>query len=170
MPISAYSDDELLSAIRQDDEKAFEALFERYWKQVHAIAYSRVLSTGATQEIVQNVFTSLWDQRATLSISHLPSYLNALTKKCVLNYLNPQPNHGRRWGYHEQVTAQHPHVNDHNFKVNELMKPYECEMNGKPKKIFRFQQLEEVCIAELARSLTSLKRLFNSISHNHQKG
>src|SRR5688572_16314047 len=120
MPVSYYSDDELLSAIRQDDEEAFEALFERYWKQVHAMTYPRVLSRGATQEIVQNVFISLWNQRATLSISHLSSYLNALTKNCVLNYMDPQLTRRRHSEYHEQITSQHPHVTDHDFKGTEL--------------------------------------------------
>jgi RNA polymerase sigma-70 factor (ECF subfamily) len=92
MPISSYSDGELLSAIRHDDEKAFAELFERYWKQVHAMTYAMVRSMEATQEIVQNIFISLWDNRTTLSISHLPSYLQAATKNCVLNYID-SPTH-----------------------------------------------------------------------------
>jgi RNA polymerase sigma factor (sigma-70 family) len=173
VPISSCSDDELLSAIRQDDEKAFEELFERYWKQVHAVAYPMVLSMSATQEIVQNVFISLWDQRAVLSISYLPSYLNALTKNCVLSYMDPQLTYRIHWDDHEQVVAQHPHITDNDFRVNELAKANEFAINDlheKSKKIFRFHQLEEFSIAEISRSLTSLKKLFNSISHNQQKG
>ena len=172
MPISSYSDDELLTAIRQDDEKAFEELFERYWKQVHAMTYPRVLSMDATQEIVQNVFTCLWNQRAMLSISHLPSHLNAITKSCLVNYLDPQLTQRRHWGYFEQIIAQNLHVTDHDVKGNELKEGDEFGMNDLPaksRKTFRFQQLDEL-LAEIARSLISLKRLFNSISHNQQKG
>lgn len=172
MPISSYSDDELLSAIRQDDEKAFEELFERYWKQVHAMAYPRVLSMDTTKEIVQNVFVALWDQRATLSISHLPSHLDAITKNCVWNYMDPQRTYRRHWDYYEQFIAQHPNVADPVVKFNEL-EAHECGMNDLPKKskkIFRFPQLEELSVVEIARSLGPLKRLFNSISHNQQKG
>ena len=118
MPISSYSDDELLSAIRQDDEKAFAELFERYWKQVHAMAYARVLSMDATQEIVKNVFISLWDQRATLSTSHLPSYLNAETKNCVLNYMDSQLTYRQRLDYCKKFIARHTYV----AKVSELRK------------------------------------------------
>ena len=167
MSISSYSDDELLSAIRQNDERAFEALFERYWTQVHAMAYPRVLSMGATQEIVQDVFISLWHQRKTGSISNLPSYLNELTKNCVLNYMNPQLTNRRYCDYHESI-AQHPNV-AHDSKVNDLIKSFEGGMNKlheKSKRIFRFEQLVEVSIAEITRRLISLKRLFNSISHN----
>jgi|SRR5688500_327032 len=150
MPVSSFSDDELLSAIRQDDEIAFEELFERYWKHVHAIAYARVLSMGVTHEIVQNVFISLWDQRATLSISYLPEYLGALTKNCVVNYMELQPIQKKHWE-NKQVIAKHPHVTDNDFKV-------------------RAPQLEEFSIAHFARSFISLKRLFNNLSHHQQKG
>ena len=150
MRISYYSDDELLSAIRQDDEIAFEELFERYWKHVHSVAFPRVLSMGVTQEIVQNVFISLWDQRATLSISYLPEYLNALTINCVVNYMGLEPIQKKHWES-ERVIAKHSHVTAHDFKV-------------------RSSNLEEFSIAQFARSFISLKRLFNNLSHNQQKG
>ncbi len=110
MPISSYSDGELLSAIRHDDEKAFAELFERYWKQVHTMTYAMVLSMDATKEIVQNIFISLWEQRATLSISHLPSYLNVEIKNCVLKHIDSQLIDKRQSDYYKQFTAQGTHV------------------------------------------------------------
>jgi len=171
MPISSYSDGELLSAIRHDDEKAFAELFERYWKQVHAMTYAMVHSMEATQEIVQNIFISLWDHRATLSISHLPSYLQVATKNCVLNYIDSQLNDRKHWDCNRSIDQQ-AHF-DHDVTVNELMEVRECGMNdlpGKPKNIFRLHELDGLSTSEVARSLNSLKRLFNIIPHNQQKG
>ena len=171
LPISSYSDDELLSAIRQDDEKAFAELFERYWKQVHTLAYALVLSMDATQEIVQNVFISMWEQRATLSNSHLPSYLNIEIKNSVLNYIDSQLNHRPQWHFYKHFSAQRAHVSD--ARINELMEALDYRINDLPeksKKIFRVPQLGGVFMGEFARSLISLKRLFNIISHNQQKG
>src|SRR5690606_2116808 len=65
LELSNLTDHELLNAISQDDEKAFAELFRRYWKQVHAMAYARVKSKEVTEEIVQDLFASLWDKRAT---------------------------------------------------------------------------------------------------------
>jgi len=156
LPISTYSDEELLSAIRQDDEKAFAELVKRYWKQVHALTYARVRSLDATQEIVQSLFISLWDKRATLSIRHLPSYLNGATKNRVLNYIDSQLTHRRHWDYYKQFISQQANVTDHDVEVNELMEALECGMNNLPeksKKIFRLHQLEGLPISEIARSL-----------------
>jgi len=149
MPIASYSDDELLSAIRHDDEKAFAEFFERYWKQVHAITYAMVPSMDATQEIVQNIFISLWDDRTTLSIKYLPSYLQAATKKCVLNYIDSLI---------------------HSDKAMETLERGMSDLHEKPKKIFRLHELEGLSEAEIALSLSSLRRLFNIIPHNQQKG
>ena len=156
MPISTYSDDELLSAIRQDDEKAFAELVKRYWKQVHAMTYARVHSLDATQEIVQNLFISLWDKRTTLSIRHLPSYLSVATRNRVLNYIDSQLTQRRHWDYYKQFISQQADVTDHDVKVNELMEALECGLNDLPeksKKIFRLHQLEGLSISEIARSL-----------------
>ena len=171
MPISSYSDSELLSALRHDDEKAFAELFERYWRQVHAMTYAMVLSMEATKEIVQNIFISLWNDRATLSTNHLPSYLQVATKNCVLNYIDSQLTlRSHRDG--KQYVAQQGHF-DHDVKVKELMEVRNCRMNDlpeTPKNIFRLHEPEGLSIAEIARSLNSLKRLFNITSHNQQKG
>ncbi len=153
MPIASYSDDELLSAIRHDDEKAFAEFFERYWKQVHGMTYAMVPSMDATQEIVQNIFISLWDNRTTLSISHLPSSLQAATKNCVLNYIDSQRIHTR-----------------HSDKSMEALERVMNDLPEKPKKIFRLHELEGLSIVEIVRCLSSLKRLFNIIPHNQQKG
>jgi DNA-directed RNA polymerase specialized sigma24 family protein len=169
LQISSYSDDELLYAIRHDDEKAFAELFERYWKQVHAMTYAMVLSMDATQEIVKKIFISVWDNRATLSITHLPSYLKIETKNGVLNYIDSQRKIRRGSRYHKHFTAHHGHANDHDVNIDELIESLECGTNGlleKSKKIFRFHRLEKLSIAEIARSLISLKRLFNIISHH----
>ena len=64
MPISSYSDDELLSAIRHDDEKAFAELFERYWKQVHAMTYAMVRFNGSnTRDCSKYLYLTLGQPR-----------------------------------------------------------------------------------------------------------
>jgi RNA polymerase sigma-70 factor (family 1) len=171
--ISTYSDDELLTAIRQDNEKAFEELVKRYWKSVHTMTYARVHSLEATKEIVQTLFISIWDKRATLSIRHLPSYLNAATKNRVLNYIESQLAHRRHWDYYKQFIAQPDHVTEHDVQVNEMIEALEFGMNELPeksKKIFKLHQLEGLSISEIARSLNlSEKAIQYHITHSTKR-
>ena len=88
--LAAYTDYELLAAIRNDDEKAFSELFKRHWRGVHSMAYSKVRSKEVTEEIVQDLFISLWDKRGSLSINNLPSYLFTAVKHKALNYIESE--------------------------------------------------------------------------------
>ena len=60
MLFEKYSDAELWSAIRDDNTKAFDALFERYWSAIHTTAFSYLNDADASAEIVQEIFLTLW--------------------------------------------------------------------------------------------------------------
>lgn len=73
--ISDYSDSRLLKLIRQDDQKAFEMIFEHYWGPLFDFVLLRVQSVDPTREIVQDIFISLWVKRKFAPLSNLQSYL-----------------------------------------------------------------------------------------------
>ena len=98
---SAHKDQELLYAIRHDDEGAFAELFKRYGKVIYKMAYSRVRSKIAAEEIVQNLFISLWDKRATISIDNVSSYFFIAVKHRVLNAIESQLVHKKYWDYYK---------------------------------------------------------------------
>lgn len=61
----APDDEELAAAIGAGDERAFTLLYERYGLLAYNLAY-RILGDGGTAEdVVQEVFFSLWRRRAT---------------------------------------------------------------------------------------------------------
>src|SRR6266849_6694208 len=64
------SDEELISAICHGVEWALETLYERYHRYAYALAY-RILqeSTGA-EDIVQEVFLSVWRKAASYQKHH----------------------------------------------------------------------------------------------------
>ena len=57
---------ELILGIRNSSEKHFKALFDAHHARVYSIARRIGLSHEAGQDIVQEVFVSLWNQRETL--------------------------------------------------------------------------------------------------------
>lgn len=156
MSFSSYSDEALLEAIRKDSEPAFAELVKRYWKSVHNMVYSKVKSLDVTEEIVQNLFISIWDKRASLSIKNIPAYLHAATKNRVINYIHSQLTYRRHWEYYRQFIVQDENVTENDIQMNEIMEALECGINGLPaksKKIFQLHQREGLSIAEIASSL-----------------
>lgn len=151
--MSSNSDQELLHAIRDNDEKAFAELFRRYWKYVYAITYKRIRSEAVTQEIVQDLFISLWVKRATLSVEHLRSYLYVGVKNKVLNYVVSQNARRKHWDYYKQFIPAHDIVTDNDVELNELMNFIEDGIEHLPeksKKVFKLNHLEGRSITEIA--------------------
>jgi len=65
----AERDAELIARLRQDDVRALGVLMQTYAERLTQIARLVVRRTDLAQDVVQNVFVSLWHRRAELEIS-----------------------------------------------------------------------------------------------------
>jgi RNA polymerase sigma-70 factor (ECF subfamily) len=85
---SLYNDYELLTFIREDDEQAFHALYERYWKKVLVQALLKLAIQEEAEEMVQIVFMNLWHRRHKIELKHsFATYIAAITKYEILAQL-----------------------------------------------------------------------------------
>jgi RNA polymerase sigma factor (sigma-70 family) len=65
-PDSEVSDHKLVAAVRRGDERAFEALYERYHRRIHAYVFGMVKDHQRAEDVTQEVFVSaLRRMRAT---------------------------------------------------------------------------------------------------------
>lgn len=77
--------------LKQDDEAAFEELYNRYWSRLYAAAYKRVKSAETAGEIVQDLFTSIWKNRRYLQIhTSCEAYLFTAVRYLVLHHLEKE--------------------------------------------------------------------------------
>lgn len=73
---SKQREESLLRDISLGRIKAFEFLYSEYYNELCVFAQSLVRASDEAEDIVQNVMISLWEKRATLTISKsLKSYL-----------------------------------------------------------------------------------------------
>ncbi|WEK34084.1 MAG: RNA polymerase sigma-70 factor [Candidatus Pseudobacter hemicellulosilyticus] len=80
------SDSRLFQLVKQDDIKAFEELYNRYWTDLIDAAYRRLQSRQKAEDIIQDIFVSLYQKRHTLDINvSLKAYLYQALKFKVLN-------------------------------------------------------------------------------------
>lgn len=80
---STHTDEELVRQIRSSDTAAFTEAYNRYWEQLLALGYYYTHHKQAAEDIVHEVFTSLWARRAELSIQSLKAYLATAVKFAV---------------------------------------------------------------------------------------
>ncbi|MES1225858.1 MAG: RNA polymerase sigma-70 factor [Bacteroidota bacterium] len=77
----------LLARIAEDDEQAFRAIFEHYKAPFYAIAFKMTRSADIAEEIVQDVFVTLWIKRNLAVTAKKPeNYLYAILYNSVYTH------------------------------------------------------------------------------------
>ncbi len=61
-----HSESELLRRIAAGDAYAYQVIFESYWDAVYSAALLLTKSPGLAEDVAQDVFTIIWEKRATL--------------------------------------------------------------------------------------------------------
>ena len=147
---------ELFAAIQQDDEKAFAELFKRYWSKAHIITYSKVRSKEVTEEIVQDIFMTLWDKRTTLVINNVSSYIFTAVKNKSINYIESCLVKQKYWDYYKTFIPQSESTTQYEVDYNALLDAIENGLHNLPeksKKVFQLNRLEGRSITEIANIL-----------------
>ena len=80
----AYNNETLLVLLSESNEHAFEEIYNRFWKKLFIIAYNRLKENQEAENIVHDVFASLWANRGKVEIEFLENYLAKATKYLVL--------------------------------------------------------------------------------------
>lgn len=81
-------DDKLFARISQGDEEAFTIVYNKYHKLIYVLAYRYLMSVEMAEDVVQHVFTRLWEYRSELCVNiSLKNYLFTMTKNHVLNLI-----------------------------------------------------------------------------------
>lgn len=84
----SLSNIELQSLIHFRNDKAFRALYDRYWTKIFTICNNRVQDAVVAQDLVQDIFLSLWLHKDLSSVVNLEAYLYQATKYAVFKYLH----------------------------------------------------------------------------------
>jgi len=93
MKKSSTFSDSFLFIIQQraadGDEDAFKKIYYQFYKRLYQFSLSLVKTKEAAEEIAEDVFIKIWQQKENLSeIKNLRVYLYIATKNTSLNYLS----------------------------------------------------------------------------------
>ena len=84
---SSYSDDQLIFLLKESNQAAFEVLYERYAPQLLKTAIRQLNEKQSAEEIVHDIFLSLWQIRETSDIINPEAYLKQSLKNRIINYI-----------------------------------------------------------------------------------
>jgi len=127
-----FSESDLLRRLKQDDERAFDALFRHYSALVYRFAFSYLKSRPAAEEIVQECFIKIWEKRAQLRDDvPLKGYLFTTAHHAVLNELRRDQHHLRLSG---EVAAAGPASVANEAEYQEMEALYAAALDRLPPK------------------------------------
>jgi RNA polymerase sigma-70 factor (ECF subfamily) len=146
----------LFEQIKQDDKKAFEALFHRYYGILCHFATHLTRNEAEAEEIVQELFVRLWEKRKKIQIdTSLKNYLFRAVKNQSLNYIqhNQIKNQYAQKVIHETEALN---TDKNNYAEIGLLHKIEESIKSLPEKrqeIFRLSRQQGLKYREIAEKL-----------------
>lgn len=151
MNLHLLTDDLLLRLLQASDEHAFRELYQRYWKKLFTTACYKLKSKEAAEEIVQNIFVSLWEKRATLQIENLENYLYIAVKYKVINYVEALM--VRQAGQKQLAGNTTDESTEATIMINDLHAAIQqalTQLPAKTREVFTMSRFEKYTVREIA--------------------
>jgi RNA polymerase sigma-70 factor (ECF subfamily) len=160
--------DDWIGLLKEGDAKAFDRLFGRYAKRLYGFAVGYLKSKEEAEEIVQEVFLKIWDNRVELSAQKsLESYLFTIARNGILNTIRKSKS--------EKVYLNYAKLNpgkdvllDKELDFRELEKAYHIVIEQLPprrKEIYLLSKAQSLSNAEIAAKLNiSVKTVENQMT------
>lgn len=164
------SESEMLSLLKRGSHKAMEDIYLRHWEDVLDAAYKRVRDEEIAQDICQEIFISLWENRAHIQLKGaLSAYFLGAVKYRVINYFRSfqvKEKHKEDlrlvvYGAHEVSAAQALLLKELHQEVEQAIQ----ELPEKMRVVFSMSRQEEKSIKEISEALDlSTQTVKNQIS------
>lgn len=154
--------------MQQGDEAAFAELYDLYAETLIDFAALRLNSLNEAQDIVQDLFVLLWQERQSISITtSVKSYLYAAIRYRIINYIRKNNRHKK---YVDKI-AKLPTVtitSEDEVYVKELQSALQeavDELSPRVKQVFQLSRFEHLTVPEIAERLqTSEQTVKNQLS------
>ncbi|MTH17633.1 RNA polymerase sigma-70 factor [Flavobacterium sp. LC2016-01] len=167
-----FDDHALIALLKEDNQLAYTEIFEKYSKVLINHAYKILGNQDEANDIVQEVFLTIWNKRHELAITgSLSSYLYKAVKNKILNHIA-----------HEKVISRYADsisifiendytFADSNLREKELEAVIAKEIALLPEKmreVFLLRKVDELSYEEIALQLnitdkTAKQQVYNSV-------
>ena len=149
--LSSCSDSELTRSIQSSDANAFKILYFRYYESLLKFIYHRLHSEESAKDIVQDVFTRLWDNRQSLDENKsIKAYLYRIANNLVIDNLRKKSSKETSV---EELTHQYNDPADNSFELRAMVK---TAINNLPENLrlvfilnryegLKYKEIAEIC-------------------------
>ena len=148
---------ELVERISENDSLAFEKLYFLFANRVYCFAKRYLQTEDEIEEVVQEVFTKLWEHRMSLkSNMSINGYLLTITKNTIFNQYRKSLNHKAYCKYIVTFHKENKHIGDNDIVYNELKQIVENAIENLPpqrRKVFKLSRFKGYAYKEISDEL-----------------
>ena len=152
----SWGDGDLLNALQQGDRRAFAEIYERYWEPLHQVACRKLGSSETAEEVVQDLFVTIWERRQTVRIDKLDRYLFSALKFGIIDLIRTQAVHDRFVHFVETTSTNFDQRTEDTLALQDLTRSVERVLLSLPEKtqqVFRLSRFDCLTIPEIADQL-----------------
>lgn len=154
---NTLSDNELAALLKQGDDRAFTAIYDRYFWLLHAHAYKWMRNRHETKDIIHELFSNLWSKRETIRLEdRLAPYLYASVRNRIFNQLAKEKYSVLYSDSLEDFIRHGECITDHSIRERMLMEIIEAgigEMPRKMREVFEMSRKQQLSHKEIALQL-----------------
>lgn len=86
--IRKFTEEEIITGLKNNDERIFKELFEEFFAPLHYFASSIVQDRDEAEDIIIGIFTTFWNMRNNFeSLNNIKAFLYISAKNRCLNFL-----------------------------------------------------------------------------------
>lgn len=145
------SNEALQTRLNKGNEDIFNEIYNRFSKSLYYYACSLYHEEKICEDIVQEVFISLWEKARTVEITNIEAYLFRATKYKVLSYIRGLKLKSNHLDVHQNIPQLES--SERNLEYREFEKNILSEIDKltpKCKKVFLLNRFEHFSNNEIA--------------------
>lgn len=152
-----YKLEQILSSLADDDQQAFEELFNHYYSRLYNFSKRFLKSEEGIDDILQEVFLKIWRNRKNIkSQDTFNSYLFTITQNLLLNEIRRRINARKKKDelFNASIAREYQSVeavdyHDIKSRIGTLIE----ELPDRQKQIFKLSRIEGLSHKEIAKKL-----------------
>ncbi|MEC5143472.1 sigma-70 family RNA polymerase sigma factor [Chitinophaga sp. 212800010-3] len=150
----ALEDNALIALLANNDNKAFETLYQRYAATLYNHAYKKFPVPHLLEDMIQDIFTTLYKKRATLTgIQNFSAYLHSALRNRIFNELRNSLLHQQ---HHQHLPITKTAENEHAYDYKLLEKRFALaldQLTARSREVFLLSRRDHLSNKEIAQRL-----------------
>jgi RNA polymerase sigma-70 factor (family 1) len=142
----------LLEKLKIGDTVAYRIIFETWWYELYKYTVKKIRSKEDAQEIVQNLFLELWEEREKLVNINLSHFLKVCVRNKCVDYIRKKVVEGK-YTHHCKLYAEIADAEMQSIYLEDITSQVDIGLNHLPVKsqlVFRLSRFEGYSNKEIA--------------------